>query len=89
MAASRENTAVCLTMEIRIMFSQPQSRRLSARRDLLTSAKAWGLAEKEHAQHLGKRLIACCKGIDQFTLCAACRAVGLYVPDAIGAMLHC
>lgn len=55
---------------------------------LAIPAQKIGLWLEEHASHLtGKRLIACCKGIDQQTLRGPVAQIDAYVPDATSAML--
>jgi glycerol-3-phosphate dehydrogenase (NAD(P)+) len=91
MAKSRENTSRLPTHEIPsdVLITSDLENVFAADTILLAiPAQKLGDWLAEHAQHLtGKRLIACCKGIDQATLRGPVAQIEAHVPDAIGAML--
>ncbi|AGI70111.1 glycerol-3-phosphate dehydrogenase [Octadecabacter antarcticus 307] len=91
MAKSRENKARLPTHKIPrdVLISSDLKDVFGAETVLLAiPAQKLGAWLAEHAQHLaGKRLVACCKGIDQTTLRGPVAQIEAHVPDAIGAML--
>jgi glycerol-3-phosphate dehydrogenase (NAD(P)+) len=91
MAVSRENTARLPNHKIpsNVLTTSDLDDVFAADTILLTiPAQKLGVWLEEHAQHLAsKRLIACCKGIDQTSLRGPVAQIEAYVPDAIGAML--